>query len=285
MHRAVEPVGQARDDHAILAALADRLGFGAAFTEGRTPRQWLRHLYDGWRDDLRAEGHDVPDFDAFWAAGEYELPPGPTHFTLFEDFRAGRARLRTPSGRIELYSETVAGFGYPDCPGHPAWLEPDEWLGAPAAARFPLLLIANQPATRLHSQLDVGATSLAGKRAGREALHVHPLDAAERGIADGDVVRVFNDRGACLAGVILDDGLRPGVVRLPTGAWFDPVEEPDGRLLCVHGNPNVLTGDVPSSRLSQGCTGQHALVEVAALTGPPPPVTVHHPPPLERIAS
>ncbi|MFC5008499.1 molybdopterin-dependent oxidoreductase [Dactylosporangium cerinum] len=285
MHRAVDPVGEARDDHAILAALADRLGFGDAFTEGRTPRQWLRHLYDGWRDDLRAEGHDVPDFDAFWAAGEYELPAGPTHFTLFEDFRAGRTSLKTPSGRIELYSATVAGFGYPDCPGHPAWLEPDEWLGAPAAARFPLLLIANQPDTRLHSQLDVGATSLAGKRAGREALHVHPLDAADRGILGGDVVRVFNDRGACLAGVVLDDGLRRGVVRLPTGAWFDPVEEPGGRLLCVHGNPNVLTGDVPSSRLSQGCTGQHALVEIAALTAPPPPVTVHHPPSLERSSA
>ncbi|WP_460494680.1 molybdopterin dinucleotide binding domain-containing protein [Dactylosporangium cerinum] len=98
-------------------------------------------------------------------------------------------------------------------------------------------------------------------------------------------MRVFNDRGACLAGVVLDDGLRRGVVRLPTGAWFDPVEEPGGRLLCVHGNPNVLTGDVPSSRLSQGCTGQHALVEIAALTAPPPPVTVHHPPSLERSSA
>ncbi|WP_425559954.1 molybdopterin dinucleotide binding domain-containing protein [Kitasatospora paranensis] len=84
--------------------------------------------------------------------------------------------------------------------------------------------------------------------------------------------------GACLAGARLTDRLRPGVVRLPTGAWFDPVPgtEPP---LCAHGNPNVLTADEPSSRLSQGCTGQHALVEIERWSGgEPPPVTVRHPP-------
>jgi biotin/methionine sulfoxide reductase len=191
-----------------------------------------------------------------------ELPSGPERFTLFEQFRADpeAAPLRTPSGKIELYSPTVAGFGYDDCPGHPVWLEPDEWHGAPAARRFPLILIANQPSTRLHSQLDVGAVSRAAKVAGREALRINPADAAARGIADGDVVRVFNDRGACLAGAVLTDDVRPGVIQLPTGAWYDPSPEEPG--LCVHGNPNAVTADVPSSRLSQGCTGQHALVQV-----------------------
>jgi biotin/methionine sulfoxide reductase len=276
MHRAVAPYGQARDDYDILAGLAGRLGFADRFTEGRTARQWLVHLYRGWRDDLVAEGHAVPDFAEFWAAGEYELPPGPSHFTLFERFRRDPdgAPLRTPSGRIELVSATVQGFGYPDCPGHPAWLPPDEWLGAPAAARYPLHLIANQPATRLHSQLDVGALSQAGKVAGREPLRLHPVDAAARGVSAGDVLRVFNDRGACLAGAVLTEDIRPGVVQLATGAWFDPAGE-----LCVHGNPNVLTADVPSSRLSQGCTGQHALVQVERFAGDPPPVRVTAPPP------
>ncbi|MET7399583.1 molybdopterin-dependent oxidoreductase [Dactylosporangium sp. NPDC005572] len=267
MRRVLDPVGQARDDHAILAGLADRLGFADRFTEGRTPLEWLRHLYDGWR------GPEAPTFDEFWAAGSYELPSGPAHRTLFEAFRADPDAhpLRTPSGRIELYSATIASFGYPDCPGHPVWL-------APPVDRYPLVLIANQPETRLHSQLDVGAVSRAGKVAGREALRIHPADAAARGITAGAVVRVFNDRGACLAGAVLDDGLRPGVLRLPTGAWFDPVDEPGGGVLCVHGNPNVLTADVPSSALSQGCTGQHARVDVAPWAGPVPPVTVHEPP-------
>ena len=67
---------------------------------------------------------------------------------------------------------------------------------------------------------------------------------------------------------------------LPTGAWYDPSPEDPG--LCVHGNPNAVTADVPSSRLSQGCTGQHALVQVKRFSGDPPPVTVTEPPTLLR---
>ncbi|ACU71682.1 molybdopterin oxidoreductase [Catenulispora acidiphila DSM 44928] len=280
MHQAVAPVGEARDDYAILSDLAARLGFGEEFTEGRTAREWLVHLYEGWRADLSAEGHAVPPFEEFWHAGDYLLPAGPSHFTLFEDFRADpdAHRLRTPSGRIEIVSETVRGFGYPDCPGHPAWLEPDEH----PTAGTPLVLIANQPATRLHSQLDVGALSQGSKIHGREPVRIHPADAAARGIADGDLVRIFNSRGACLAGAVLADGLRPGVVQLPTGAWFDPVSGFDDEPWCAHGNPNVLTADIPSSRLSQGCTGQHALVDVERFDGEPPPVTVTEPPVLLR---
>ena len=76
----------------------------------------------------------------------------------------------------------------------------------PDHARFPLHLVANQPATRLHSQFDFGATSLASKVQGREPVRIHPDDAAARGIADGDVVRLFNHRGACLAGAVLSRG-------------------------------------------------------------------------------
>ncbi|MGC1281938.1 MAG: molybdopterin-dependent oxidoreductase, partial [Streptosporangiaceae bacterium] len=282
MHQAADPVGEARDDHEILAGLAARLGFGQAFTEGRDARQWLEHLYGEWREGILGKGHDVPEFAEFWEAGEYRLSAGPEHFTLFEDFRADpvRSPLYTPTGRIEITSETIAGFGYPDCPGHPVWLEPDEWLGAPLARRFPLHLIANQPSTRLHSQFDVGATSQRGKVAGREAIQMHPQDASDRGIAAGEVVKVYNDRGACLAGAVLTTAIRPGVVRLPTGAWFDPVPGIGPTPLCAHGNPNVLTADVPSSRLSQGCAGQHALVQIERWIGEPPPVTVGSPPPL-----
>jgi biotin/methionine sulfoxide reductase len=72
------------------------------------------------------------------------------------------------------------------------------------------------------------------------------------------------------------------VARLPTGAWFDPVAGFEGAPLCAHGNPDVLTADVPSSRLSRGRTGQHALVEIERLAGDPPPVTVTGPPALLR---
>src|SRR5258708_6463958 len=282
MHRAVPPVGLARDDHAILAALAGRLGFGPDFTEGRSAREWLEHLYAEWRGGMLAQGHDVAGFAEFWEAGEYRLPEGPTHFTLFESFRADplTSPLGTPSGRIEITSATIAGCGSPDCPGPPVGRDPEEGLGTPRARRSPLPLIANQPATRLHSQLDVGAASQQGKIAGREAIQMHPDDAGGRGVAAGDVVRVFNARGACLAGPLLPTAIRRGVARLPTRPPFDPVPEAGPARLCAHGNPNVLTADRPSSRLSQGCAGQHALVEIERWAGPPPPVTVGSPPPL-----
>ena len=225
-----------------------------------------------------------------WAEGQARMPATSDDHTMFDRFRAdpeGR-RLATPSGRIELWSETIAGFGYDDCPGHPVWLEPDEWLGGERAERFPLHLIANQPASRLHGQLDAGRHSQASKVAGREAIRMHPDDAASRGIADGDVVRVFNDRGACLAGVVLTTDVRPRVVNLSTGAWYDPLDPtaadgPDGPgSLCVHGNPNVLTADRGTSRLAQGSTGQHVLVEIERVEGPPPPVRAHQPPRLVR---
>jgi biotin/methionine sulfoxide reductase len=136
----------------------------------------------------------------------------------------------------------------------------------------------------LHSQLDFGATSLASKVRGREPVRIHPADAAARGIADGDAVRLYNDRGACLAGAVLSDTLRPGVVQLSTGAWFDPVwsneGEPDAdQPLCAHGNPNVLTTDIGTSSLAQGSTGQLARVEIERFAGSLPPIRAFDPPP------
>jgi biotin/methionine sulfoxide reductase len=211
------------------------------------------------------------------------LPTEPG-LTLLADFRADPVthRLATPSGRIEIFSDAIAGFGYDDCAGHPKWFTPTEWLGGERAASYPLHLLANQPASRLHGQLDGGATSQAAKVAGREAIRIHPDDAAVRGLAAGDVVRVFNDRGACLAGVVVDDRLRRQVVQLPTGAWFDPADPADPDAMCVHGNPNVLTADVGTSALAQGCTGAHVLVEVEKFSGPLPPVTAHEPPAVLR---
>jgi biotin/methionine sulfoxide reductase len=131
---------------------------------------------------------------------------------LFEDFRADpdKHRLRTPSGRIELYSELIAGFGYDDCPPYPAWIEPAEWLGGKQAARFPLHLVSSQPRHKLHSQMDAGPVSALGKVAGREALAINPVDARVRGIEEGEVVRVFNARGACFAGAVITEAVRAG---------------------------------------------------------------------------
>ena len=267
MHQAVEPYAEAQDDYAIFAGLGERLGFAGRFTEGRSPRQWLAVIYEPIRAALAERGRAAPDFEAFWKAGELVLPTLPADGGLLRDFRRDPvgSPLPTPSGRIEIASAQIAGFGYPDCPGHPAWMVPEEGPASPAASRYPLCLIANQPATRLHSQLDFGATSQAAKIGGREPVRLHPQDAAARGIRNGDIVRLYNDRGACLAGAVISAALRPGVVQLGTGAWYDPLDPAADDPLCVHGNPNVLTADVGTSRLAQGCTGAARLGRGRAL--------------------
>jgi biotin/methionine sulfoxide reductase len=276
MPKLTAPYAQSRDDYTTFSALAEVLGFGEQFTEGRTARQWLAHMYEKWAAEL---DFAVPTFDEFWRRGHLRLPTE-RGLTLLADFRADPAthRLNTPSGRIEIFSSDIEAFRYDDCVGHPKWYEPSEWLHGPRAQRYPLHLLANQPASRLHSQLDGGPVSQRSKVQGREPIRMNPVDAAVRHLVDGDVVRVFNDRGSCLAGVVIDERLRRDVVQLATGAWFDPADPSDPDAMCVHGNPNVLTDDVGTSSLARGSTGAHVLVEVEKFAGPLPPVRAHEPP-------
>ena len=135
-------------------------------------------------------------------------------------------------------------------------------MGA-AKAEAPLHLVSPQPGDKLHSQLEAALADQPGARP--ETLLIHPDDAAHRGIASGDLVRVFNSRGAARARARVSDDIRPGVVALPTGAWFgDP-----GANMDPDGNPNVLTKDVGTSRLGQGCSAHTALVDVARLQDDP----------------
>ena len=159
-------------------------------------------------------------------------------------------------------------------------IRPPTWLGPTNVPDddAPMTLVANQPRTRLHSQFDFGGHSTDAKHRGREVARMHPDDAAARGIAEGDIVRLFNERGACLAGVRITDGIRQGVIQLPTGAWYDPVDPTEENPLCVHGNPNVLTRDVGTSALAQGCTGQLTTVQVERFNGNLPPIQAHDPP-------
>ncbi len=273
MERAIDPVGEARDDYDIFSELARRLDVRDRFTEGRTTEEWLRYLYDRFR-----QSHpEYPTFEELKDWGHFQIPeewipPLPSQLVGFRQDPLGSA-LNTPSGRIELYSETIESFGYDNCPPHPSWLEPAEWLGNANGTQ--LHMISNQPKTRLHSQWDHGETSLNGKVDGREQIGMTVEDASVRGLAHGDLVRVFNDRGATLAVVAIRDDLMSGVVQMPTGAWWDPME-PDG--ICRAGNPNVLTRDVGTSSLAQGPSAQTCLVEVEPFVGEAPPVRSHQHP-------
>lgn len=283
MRRAIPAVADSRTDHAIFAGLAGRLGFREAFTEGRDEEEWVRHLWDRSRQRAAEVGAELPTLEELFERGTDRLPFPAAPKPFLEAFREDPDAhpLPTPSGRIEIFSEKIKGFGLDDAPGHPVWREPGEWLGAELAKDFPLHLISNQPRTKLHSQYDHGPHSRAAKIRGREPVLVHPEDAAARGIEDGAMVRVFNRRGACLAGAAVTERVRPGVVVMATGSWYSPAEPGEPGALEVHGNPNVLTPDHGTSGIAQGPSPMSCLVEIEPFSGPLPPIRVLEPPDFE----
>ena len=160
----------------------------------------------------------------------------------------------TPSGKVEFASSRLAALGLDPLPDH---LEPFESAGsAPElAARYPLAMIS-PPARHFMNSTFVNVASL--RAAEREPrVDVHPLDAAARGLVDGTVVRVFNDRGAFRARLRVDDRTRPGVVAA-WGIWW-PKLAPGGS------NVNAVTGQGLTD-LGRGATFYDCLVEVEAAT-------------------
>jgi trimethylamine-N-oxide reductase (cytochrome c) len=280
MKQVVEPVFEARNEYDIFADICERLGDREAFTEGKEEMDWIREFYASAQDQGAAMGIDMPDFDSFWEQGDvrFEVTEEGRSFVRYADFRDDPLLepLGTPTGLIEIYSRNIEKMGYEFCPPHPTWIEPVERLDGPGAA-YPLHVLTSHPRRRLHSQLCGTKLREGYAVAGREPCLIHPDDAAARGISDGDVVRVFNDRGQLLAGAVLSDALRPGVIRVNEGGWYDPVSTEPGAL-DAYGDVNNLTVDIGTSELAQGNCGHTALADVEKFEGELPPVTVFEAP-------
>ena len=279
MPRLVPPSGEARVEYDIYSDLARRMGVEDDFTEGKSKDDWLNTIWDVTRQHAHDAGCDLPGWKEFLDGDVVALPDPNPHQVFLADYRADPegCALPTPSGRIELYSDVIAGFDLPDCKGHPTWYPPrDRALGL--GQTYPLAMLSGQPLTRLHSQLDNGDYSKRYKIKDREPVLINPADAAMRGISDGDVVELFNDRGRCLAGARVTDEIMQGCIFLWTGAWYDP-DFNAADIRDRHGNPNVLTHDQRTSSLTQSPAAHSTLVDIKRFDGPLPPVTVHDAPP------
>lgn len=295
MEKAADAPGVAKDDFEIFKGIARHMNIEPTFTEGLSADDWVRSIYgrttlsSGKTGDLASSQNidgtatsnviDTPDWEEFcekgWHRVEHATEPRIMLKAFIDDPTTNP--LATASGKIEIFSEKVDGFGYSDCPGHPAWHEPYEWIGN--AAKGQLHLISNQPATKLHSQLDQGSVSRARRINGREPVLINPVDAAEKGISDGDIIRLFNERGACLGAAVLSEDVRSGVIQMSTGAWWDP----DENGMCRHGNPNALTCDIGTSSLGQGPTAHTCLVEIEVFKQEPPRIQAFDPPEIKSL--
>ena len=280
MHQAIKPQYESRSDYWIYSHLAEKLGLWDKFTEGRTEMQWIEKIYNDARGLGDAYDIEMPDFKTFWEKGFYlyDVPEASRQYVSFKAFREDPQanKLNTETGLIQLFSPKIAGYGYDDCHGHAAYFQPAEGT-ATATKEYPLALMAPKGRYRMHSQLDCVNNRQRGKIEDREPVWLNPKDAASRKIESGDVVLVKSRRGAMLAGAIVTERVKPGVIVVQHGAWFNPMKTPKGRI-DVEGNSNALTIDKPTSKLARGNISSTGNVQVTKWTGELPPVTVFEQP-------
>lgn len=269
MKKAVESQYESKSDFDVFGDLSEHLFKGGrdVYTEGRDEMEWLNHFYQIAQKGGRNSRVAMPNFTHFWKENQYiemKWNEKNAKFVRYAEFREDPTMnpLGTPSGKIEIYSKTLASYNLPDCPAHPTWLEPTEYTGS--AKDGELQLMTAHSAYRLHSQFNYADVRKKYAIAGKEPIMIHKDDAAKRGIKTGDVVRVFNQRGQVLAGADVTDRIKQGSVCIHEGAWpdFDPETG-----ICRNGGPNVLTLDIPASRLSNGCAANSALIKVEKWVG------------------
>jgi biotin/methionine sulfoxide reductase len=281
MEKTTEPIGEARNDFDIFSLISEQLNIKNTFTEGRSEEQWIAKLYQQTRNNFKKHHVQLPSLKDLKTLGTFSAGPRDHQAVLLQDFRKNPQKypLSTPSKKIQISSPAIASFLYEECLPHPMAPPLNEFLGNPHKT-FPLHLISNQPHDKLHSQLDHGAYAQSQKIHERQPVTIHPEDAKKRNIKHHSLVRIFNNRGSCLATAVLSEHIRPRVIQISTGAWFDPLIAHDQSIWCVHGNPNILTQDVGTSRIAQGPSALSCLVDVEPYTQNPPTINAFSPPPI-----
>jgi len=236
MPKLVEPLGESKSDYRICAEIADRLGIGEAYTEGRDERAWVEWCLERFREK-RFPG--LPTLDEFLESniGVYANPVTQPA-VAFADFRADPEAhpLDTPSGKIELFSKRLYDMHNPDIPPVPKYIQEWESPFGPEASQYPLQAIGHHTLHRVHSTHDNNDWL---EEAFPQRVFINPLDAQARGIQDGERVKVYNERGAMVLPCRVTNRILPGVVDIPQGAWWTPDEKGVDR----RGSVNVLTSE------------------------------------------
>lgn len=250
----VEAPGECRTDYRICADVAERLGIGEAYTEGRDERGWVAWVLDRYRE---TRFPDLPTLDQMEASNQgVHSRPVTEPAVALADFRADPAAhpLPTPSGKIEIFSKVLHDLGDPWIPAVPQYLEEEEGPFAAQAARFPLQVIGHHTMARVHSTHDNNDWL---QEAFPQRVFLNEVDARARDIADGDVVRVWNERGEMVLRCRVTPRIMPGVVDVPQGAWWSP--DADG--VDRRGAINVLTSE-RWTRLAHATAQHTAMVQV-----------------------
>ncbi|HHC4813372.1 dimethylsulfoxide reductase subunit A [Klebsiella michiganensis] len=260
--RAIKPRFECKTIYEMTTELAKRMGVEQRFTEGRTQEEWLRHLYEQSRKAIPA----LLPFDEFRKQGIFKQRDPEGHHVAYKAFREDPAAnpLTTPSGKIEIYSEQLAEIAATwelkeedVIDPLPIYSPGFENYDDPLAKKYPLQLTGFHYKARTHSTY--GNVDVL-KAACRQEMWINPLDAQKRGIANGDRIRIFNDRGEVHIEAKVTPRMIPGVVALGEGAWYNPDAGRVDQAGCI----NVLTTQRPSP-LAKGNPSHSNLVQVEKL--------------------
>jgi anaerobic selenocysteine-containing dehydrogenase len=284
--KCIEPLYESKSDYRIFTELTARLGVEEEFTEGNREEDWVEKAY---------HASDLPryiSFEKFKKKGYFIVPmpenylptPGlrwfyegracdtPDHFNPKRLTPRGK-ELGTYSGKIEFVSQSLKKY-LPDDderPPLPRYIPSWEGYNSAAVKKYPLQLITPHPRYTFHTHHDANTSWLAeipGHRVRKDGYdwhpaRLHPSDAAARGINNGDIVRLFNDRGAVLCIAEVTERIRPGVVHSYYGSGrYDPLEPGNADSLEKGGCVSILTPVRTLSQNAPGMAPNSCLIEI-----------------------
>ena len=253
---AQEAPGECRPSYDVCADIADKFGKRDEFTEGKTQEEWIQELYEAGA----AEDADLPSWDEIREQGVYkrELPPAIGLEAFRNDPEANP--LKTPSGKIEIYSEQLADIAA-------TWeLEDDEVINpipvftpgfqgyGSVTDEYPLYCAGFHHKSRTHSSFGFIEEL---EQVARQQLWMNPLDAEPRGIADGDTVAVKSPAGEIRIEAKVTPRIVPGTIGIPQGAWHNA--DMDGDRVDTGACVNTLTTYKPTP-LAKGNGPAHSII-------------------------
>ncbi len=289
---AIEPLGESKSDYWIFTEVAKRLGLANYFNEGVNEIDWVRRHFEGsdlpevisWKDFVKRGYYVVPaekeklrapvSFRWFWENRKKDVPeahPLPSDYS--EEYLKG---LQTQSGKLEFECNSLKRFHDPERPPivkyEPSWEGPHS---GEMFEKFPLQLLTPHSKYSFHTQGDGKKSFLNNIPEHRMlvdgyyywTLRLNREDAASRGIKHGDLVKVFNDRGAVVCAAWLTERLPGGVCHgYESCAVYDPMGEP-GKSIDRGGCLNLLTPEKTQTKTTHSLAGANSLVQVEKWDG------------------
>jgi trimethylamine-N-oxide reductase (cytochrome c) len=273
--RAIDPIGESMSNYEVVVEVAKKMGMEEAVTENTTTEEMKQSIFEymgvdkftTW-EEFKKRGYFLYEAADNWeddTPGLRQFHDDPEKFPL-----------PTPSGKLEFYSEKLAEH-FPDDkerPPLPKWIEKgimhDERLSSERAKMFPLILQSNHGRWRVHAQCDdiswtreAPTCKITGPDGYKyEPCWLNPLEAEKRGIKNGDIVKIFNERGIVLAGAYVTERLRQGIAYIDHGARVDFIKVGE---IDRGGAINTISPGAVTSKNSVGNAVTGYLVQVERL--------------------